>query len=95
MTCLCAMYESCATCETSRDAYAERNARECAALQASGAWDRDAGKPILVSDQFLAWLKRGPGVQEQYISQRILVDAAFAAAVEEDGFVTAYPPVGK
>lgn len=34
-------------------------------------------------------------LQEQYLSQRILVDAAFAAAVEEDGFVTAYPPVGK
>ena len=30
---------------------------------------------------------------EDYVSQRILVDAAFAAAVEEDGFVTAYPPV--
>lgn len=32
---------------------------------------------------------------EDYASRRILVDAAFAAAVEEDGFVTAYPPVGK
>lgn len=33
--------------------------------------------------------------RDSYLSQRILVDAAFAAAVEEDGFVTAYPPVTK